>query len=172
MRLEELLLAAEVVLGGDQIGLGLAESAKALPTSGDSMIASAAPFFTRSPGSARMRFTRPVTGEKMCATRRSSNETLPLVTISLPTACSADRLDLDLGVADLLRRQPDLAFGRRRRARWWRPARSGSRPSGAAAAALNSRAARRAQRDVSTRRGRHCTTCVAVAASIWKMAFQ
>ena len=33
-----------------------------------------------------MRDTRPVTGEKTCATRRSSNVTLPLVTTSLPTA--------------------------------------------------------------------------------------
>ena len=57
-----------------------------MPTSGDWMAQSAAPFFTRAPGSARMRDTRPVTGEKTCATRRSSNVTLPLVTTSLPTA--------------------------------------------------------------------------------------
>ena len=54
--------------------------------SGDWMAASGLPFFRRAPGSARMRETRPVTGEKTCATRRSSKVTLPLVTTSLPTA--------------------------------------------------------------------------------------
>ena len=67
----------------------LSRSAKALPTSGDSIVASGAPLRTRWPGSARIRLMRPVTGENTCATRRSSKATLPLVTISLPTGWGA-----------------------------------------------------------------------------------
>ena len=121
------------------------------------------------PGRPGCATTRPVTGEKTCATRRSSKVTLPLVTIVVADRVHADRLDLrPWRRVNLLRGQPDLALRRLRRARWWPPARSGSRRRRLRRRATS---AGRAQ-PASGSRGVHCISSVAVAASIWKMAFQ
>ena len=90
VRIVELLLAAKVMLRGDQIGLGLAEVGEGVADVGrfDGR-QRGPPSSSARPGRPGCASPGPVTGEKMCATRRSSNETLPLVTISLPTPCSA-----------------------------------------------------------------------------------
>ncbi len=59
----QLLLALVVVLGGDDVGVGLGDVGGGHADVGDSTTARACPFFTCSPRWASIRVTRPVTGE-------------------------------------------------------------------------------------------------------------
>ena len=166
MRLEQLRLAAEVVLGGDQIGLGLAVIGEGVADVGrfdgrqrGALLHPLArlgqdPLHAAGHGREDVRDPQIVEGDLAAGDDLVADGVL------------ADRLDLDLGVADLLGGQPDLALGRLPFG-----VGGGGRTPAAGQRRGGTHDAGEHRRELDTPRG-HWTTPVAVAASIWKMASQ
>ncbi len=177
VRLEELLLAAKVVLGGDQIGLALAEVGEGVADVGRFDDRQRRALLHPRARVGHDAFDPPGHRRKDVRDPQIVEGDLAAGDDLVADAVLGHRLDLDLGVAHLLRGQPDLAFGRGRDrvGRGRRAPAAGCRRDGHRDRQQQGGEARPAPRPHRGRRSlrpRHCTTCVAVADSIWKMAFQ